>query len=131
MLRLAADVRVFAATKPFHSNAGIDRLAQLVRDEFGEDPLSGDIFCFFNERRDHVKLLVWDRNGFWLMCKRLERGHFELIDLHVPRVEIDRVRLAMLLEGLDTRTWKFREHFSREVRIRSRDETCESSRASR
>ena len=122
MLRLKAGVRVFAATKPFHSNAGIDRLVQLVRDELGEDPLSGDVFCFFNARRDQVKLLVWGRNGFWLMCKRLERGRFEPIDLRMPSVEIDRVRLAMLLEGLDTRTWKFRKHFPREVRIQSRDD---------
>lgn len=127
MLRLEAGVRVFASTNPFHSNAGIDRLAQLVRDELGEDPLSGDIFCFFNNRRDQVKLLVWDRNGFWLMCKRLERGRFEPIDLHVPSVEIDRVRLAMLLEGLDTKTWKFRKHFSREVRIQPRDDAREES----
>ncbi len=128
MLTLAAGVRIFAATKPSHSNAGIDRLAQLVRDEFGEEPLSGDIFCFFNKRRDQVKLLVWDRNGFWLMCKRLERGRFEPIDLDATHVEIDRVRLTLLLEGIDTTTWKFREHFWREVRIRSRDdsagETC-------
>lgn len=117
---------MFAATKPFHSNAGIDRLVQLVRDELGEDPLSGNVFCLFNKRRDQVKLLVWDRNGFWLMCKRLERGRFEPIDLHTPGVEIDRVRLAMLIEGLDTKTWQFRKHFSRDVRIRSRDDSLAS-----
>ena len=114
MLRLAAPVRIFVATTPVHFNTGIDGLVQVVRNVFGEDPFTGNLFCFFSRRRDRVKLLVWDRNGFWLFCKRLERGCFERIDLRVPRVEIDRAQLAMLLEGLDTRTSRFRSNFARD-----------------
>jgi len=127
VLTLDAGARIFAATKPFHSNAGIDRLAQIVRDELDEDPLSGDLFCFFNRRRDQLKLLVWDRNGFWLMCKRLERGRFERIDLGIRSVEIDLVQLALVLVGIDTTTWNFRSDFWRDVRIESRDDHCRES----
>jgi transposase len=128
MLRLAP-VRIFAAVQPITANAGVDRLAGIVREVFGEDPFSGALFCFFNARRTRVKLLVWDRNGFWLLSKRLERGCFEKIDLDEPRVELDRVQLAMLLEGLDTRKLEFRKHFAREIRLSPRaDEGSRSAR---
>ena len=120
MLRLAPGVRIIVATKPVHSNAGVDRLVQIVRDRFGEDPFSGNLFCFFNRSRDQVKILMWDRNGFWLMCKRIERGRFENVDLRVQGVEVDRAVFAMLLEGFDTRTRRYRKHFGRDLRIRER-----------
>lgn len=54
----------------------IDALAQLVASCMGMDPLSGQVFVFIGRRRDKVKLLVWDRHGFWVLYKRLERGRF-------------------------------------------------------
>jgi transposase len=119
MLRLSCGARIFASTTPVDANRGIDGLVRIVRDRFGEDPFTGDLFCFFNTRRDRVKLLVWDRNGFWLLCKRLERGRFERINFDQPRVELDRVQMAMLLEGIDTRTWRFSRNFERDVCIPS------------
>lgn len=113
-------MRVYASTRPTSSTKEIDGLVRIVRDEFGEDPFSGNIFCFFNRARDRVKLLVWDRNGFWVLFKRLERGRFERVDADAPRVEIGREELVMLLEGIDTRTSRFRRHFAREVRISPR-----------
>jgi transposase len=44
----------------------------------GRDALSGEVFIFMNRRRDQVKMLVWDRSGFVIYYKRLERGRFEL-----------------------------------------------------
>ncbi len=127
MLRLGASTRVFAATSPAHFQKGIDGLVQVVREECGEDPFSGTLFCFFSQRRNRVKILVWDRNGFWILSKRLERGCFERIHLLEPWVELDRLRLSMLLEGLDTRTAKWRSNFAREVHIyrRGGDDDCE------
>lgn len=122
MLRLSESVRVFAATSREHFHKEIDGLVQIVRNRFGEDPFTGNLFCFFNRRQNQVKILVWDRNGFWLLRKRLERGRFERINLLEPWVELDRVRFAMLLEGLDTRTARFNSYFAREVRICRRDD---------
>ena len=122
MLSFSTRVRIFAATEPIDFRKGFDGLVQIVRDGFGEDPFAGDLFCFFNRRRDRVKVLVWDRNGFWLHYKRLERGTFERIDGSSKRIEIDRARMSMLLEGIDTKAARFRRYFARDVRIGDRDD---------
>jgi transposase len=122
MLSLPVSVRIFVACEPTDLRRSFDRLAAMVSEVLGEDPFSGHVFCFFNRRRDRVKVLVWDRNGFWLHYKRLERGTFERIDGSSKRIEIDRARMSMLLEGIDTRTSRFRRHFARDVRIGDRDD---------
>lgn len=53
-------------------------LSGLVRQNISHELLSGDVFIFLNKRRDRVKLLVWDRNGFIVWYKVLEQGTFEL-----------------------------------------------------
>lgn len=93
-----------------------------MRDHFREDALSGHLYVFFNARRDRLKILVWDRNGFWLFVKRLEVGTFERVEGASDRIEIDRARLAMLLDGIDTKKARFRRNFTRELRIQSRGE---------
>ena len=119
MLNLPDRKRIYVATQPVHGTWGVDRLVGVVREQFGENPLSGDLFCFFNRRRNRVRILIWDRNGFWVLTKRLEFGRFEKVNLQVPRVELDRAQLAMLLEGIDMRTTEFRPHFYRKQRIQS------------
>lgn len=121
MLSLPASVRVFVARERVDFRKGIDGLYAVVRDHFREDALSGHLYLFFNRRRDRLKILVWDRNGFWLFTKRLEAGTFERVEGAGDRVEIDRVRLAMLLDGIDTKNTKMRSRFVREIRIHSRD----------
>jgi transposase len=120
MLTLSHRVRVFVASEAVDFRRGIDSLYALVRDGFGEDAFGGDLFAFFNRARDRIKILVFDRNGFWLHLKRLERGTFESIDLaHAQggRVEIDALRLQLLLEGIELRSAKSKKHFVREIRL--------------
>jgi len=119
MLNLPDRKRIYVATQPVHGSCGVDRLVSVVREQFGENPLSGDLFCFFNRRRNRVRILIWDRNGFWVLTKRLEFGRFEKVNLQVPRVELDRAQLAMLLEGIDVRTTEYRPHFYRQQRIQA------------
>ena len=121
MLTLPQSVRVFALKTPVRATIGIDGLVRLAREGATEDPLSGSIFCFFNRHRAQVRLLVWDRNGFWVMSKRLEHGRFERIAGGSRWVELDREQLVLLLEGKDTRTSQLRRHFAREVRITPRE----------
>jgi transposase len=125
MLSLPSSVRVFVARERVDFRKGMDGLCAIVRDAFSDDPLSGHLYLFFNARRDRLKILMWDRNGFWLCAKRLERGTFERIDGSSARFEIDRARLAMLLDGIDTKNSRMHKRFVREVRIESRDgERC-------
>jgi len=121
MLNLPSSVRVFAARERVDFRNGFDGLCAIVREQFRDDPLSGHLFLFFNRRRDRIKILVWDQNGFWLLYKRLERGTFERIAGSGEKLEIDRARLAMLLDGIETKSSKIRTQFVREVRIASRD----------
>ena len=119
MLSLPPSVRIFVARRPVDMRRSFDGLSAVVIDVVQEDPQSGHVFVFFNRRRDRIKLLVWDRQGFWLAYKRLERGTFE--SLAVPgaerRVAIDRVRLAALLDGVSVKDMKDRARFPRAFRI--------------
>ncbi|MCC7014843.1 MAG: IS66 family insertion sequence element accessory protein TnpB [Planctomycetes bacterium] len=131
MLKLRRSVRIFASATPVFVSTDIDGLVRLVRDDIGEDPFSGHIFCFFNRRRDRVKLLVWDRNGFWTLTKRLERGFFEPLCPGARRVVLSREQLVMLLSGVDTKSGRFRRDFAREVNITSRESGDRAERATR
>jgi transposase len=53
-------------------------LCALIRSELGSDPLSGDVFIFFNRHRNQTKLILWEHDGFGIFHKRLERGTYEL-----------------------------------------------------
>jgi transposase len=122
MLGLPLGARVLVSRAAVDFRKAHDGLVAVVRDAFRDDPLSGDLFVFFNRRRDRIKVLVWDRNGFWLLYKRLERGTFEALAIEgdVARAEIDRVRLAMLLEGVAQKSVRFRRNFAARVGITAR-----------
>jgi transposase len=107
MLSLPASVRVHLAVEPCDMRRGFDSLAAIVREHFGDDPLSGHLFVFRSRRADRVKILWWDRDGFAIWMKRLERGAFRAPSrgaaAGAARVEITRRELAMVLEGIDER----------------------------
>lgn len=124
MLSLPASVRIFVARDVVDFRKAFDGLCAIVRDQFGDDPFSGHLFVFFNRRRDRVKILVWDKNGFWLLAKRLEQGTFEVAtDLRgdCARVEVERAKLLMLLEGISQRKAILRKHFDAPLRLTERD----------
>lgn len=92
-------VKIFVARVPADFRKSYDGLSGMVREVLSEEPESGALFVFLNRRRDQVKILFWDRNGYAIFMKRLERGTFQ-----VPRSdarELEVKELAMLLEGLD------------------------------
>jgi transposase len=101
VLSLPSALRIFLAAEPADMRKGFDGLAQLVRDHVAEDPLSGHLFVFRNRRRDRVKILYWDRDGFALWYKRLEKGVFRFPEAHNGRVEVTPAEMAAVLEGID------------------------------
>lgn len=122
MLSLGGTHRIFLCRKPVDFRKAHDGLCALVRDQFGDDPFSGDLFVFHNGAKDRVKLLVWDRNGFWLLYKRLEQGRFPFaVRGDGARVEIERGELSMLLEGIDWRSAKRASHYTSTFAIKARD----------
>ena len=105
MLTLSPAVRVFVAPEPIDLHLSFDRLAGLVRNQLRADPLSGHLFVFFNRARTRTKIFAFDRNGYAIYYRRLERGTFQLpaVPKDATRVEVDAATLAMILEGIDLR----------------------------
>lgn len=97
---IGANTAVYIAAEAVDMRKSIDGLALLVQESLPVSPLSGSLFVFFNRARDKVKLLWWDRQGFWLAYKRLERGRFVLPARH----DICHADLLLILEGIDLGT---------------------------
>jgi transposase len=75
-MMLPPGAKVFLATERVDGRKGINGLSTLVRSQFAQDPLSGQLFVFFSRRADQVRVLYWDRDGYILTTKRLEVGRF-------------------------------------------------------
>lgn len=86
---------------------GIDSLCGIVHQEFKMDPLSGDVFVFFSRRRDRIKLLQWQQDGFALFFKRLEKGTYE-----VPNdTLLSAQQLMFIMEGISLTSVKKRKRY--------------------
>jgi transposase len=70
MLSLPASTRIWLATRPTDLRKSFDTLAELVRQQLHNDPLSGQLFVFRNKRADRLKLLYWDEDGFVIVYKK-------------------------------------------------------------
>jgi transposase len=103
VLTFPASVRIFICAEPVDLRRGFDRLAAAAREVVRQDPMSGHVFAFLNRRRNRVKLLLWDRSGYLLIYKRLERGSFQLPDIPAGanQVRVDASTLTSLLAGID------------------------------
>jgi transposase len=101
VLSLPSALRIFLAAEPADMRKGCDGLAQLARDVIAVDPLAGHLFVFRNRRRDRIKILYWDRDGFALWYKRLEKGTFRFPEAKDGRVEVTPAEMAAILEGID------------------------------
>lgn len=135
MLNLSRTTRVFLATEPTDMRKGFDGLFALVENVIREDPFSGHLFVFRNQRRDRLKVLWWDRDGLAIFYKRLERGSYQFpTDVSASsvstsssagaskpsntigsslRCEIRADELALLLDGIDLGSVKRRKRYQR------------------
>jgi transposase len=102
---LPASVRVWLATEPVDMRRGHDGLLALVNSLGIADPYSGHLFVFLGRRADRCKILFWDRGGFVVAYKRLERGRFRLptIPPDAQSIALDATALTMLLDGIDVK----------------------------
>ncbi|NVB39582.1 IS66 family insertion sequence element accessory protein TnpB [Pseudenhygromyxa sp. WMMC2535] len=104
MLSLPPTVRIFVALEPVDLRKGFDGLANVARTVLAENPLSGHLFVFLNRRGNRAKILFWDRSGWCIYYKRLERGRFRLrrrSELGEGKVELEAAELLLILEGID------------------------------
>ena len=105
MLTPSHGIRVYLAMGDTDMRKAINGLSILVESRFFLDPFSGHLFVFTNRRRNILKVLYWDRNGFCLWQKRLEKHRFRWPQVSSDNVvEIEGRELSWLLEGLDPRS---------------------------
>lgn len=100
-MMLPAHTRVHLATGHTDMRKAINGLSILVQHRMALDPFAGHLFAFCNRRRSMVKILYWDRNGFCLWQKRLERDKFIWPESRRQVMDLDARQLRWLLEGLD------------------------------
>ena len=116
MIHLPASVRVYLCLSACDTRKSFDGLHVLMRDYLELDALAGHLFVFASRRRDRVKILYWDRDGFAIWSKRLEEGTYAvpLAESAVEnRREITAQELGALLSGIDLSTAKRRKRYRR------------------
>jgi len=102
MLMLSDQISIFVYTDVVDMRKAINGLAILVAEQLDCSPQSGDVFIFRNKARDKVKVLVWDKNGFIMHYKRLEKGRFKFPKTaNGLKYAITKDQLSWLLAGLD------------------------------
>lgn len=100
MLSINSGAQVYIATGVTDMRKAINGLSILVEEELDLNPMSGYMFAFCNRKRDIVKILYWDRNGFCLWHKRLEKDRFRWPETTRDVQKINTRELAWLLDGL-------------------------------
>lgn len=101
-------IRVQLYGRPVDMRKSYDGLYALTRNELKQDPMSGQLYVFINRRGTQIKVLYFDRSGFCLWGKRLERGRFVSDWRQVATREMDWTRLKLLLEGIEPRRYRRR-----------------------
>lgn len=100
MFRFDAGLKVYLHREAVDGRKNINGLALLVESQLGLDPFAPAVYVFSNRRRDRIKLLLWERNGYWLLLKRLEADRF-VWPKEAAVVELTVEQLHWLLEGID------------------------------
>ena len=116
MIHLPASVRVYLCLSACDMRKSFDSLHALVREYLEMDAFAGHLFVFSSRRRDRIKILYWDRDGFAIWSKRLEEGTYavplEQADGQRQR-EITAQELGALLSGIDLSIASRRKRYRR------------------
>lgn len=94
---IPATTRIFVCPEPQDMRRSFDGLALAAREHVGEDPQSGALFAFINKRRNRLKVLWFDRNGYCILYKRLHRARFQVPGSRT----LDPAKLGSLLRGVE------------------------------
>ena len=115
MIHLPASVRVYLCLTPCDMRKSFDSLQALVREHLELDAFAGHLFVFASRRKDRVKILYWDRDGFAVWAKRLEEGTYAMPfgNQQEHRREITAQELGALLSGIDLNQAKRRKRYRR------------------
>ena len=92
---------------------GFDSLSGIIQNELGRQLTSGDAFIFINKPRTHIKLLVWEHDGFTIVYRRLEKGAFEVPQFNPDQacLQISSDQLSFILKGIKLSSVKYRKRY--------------------
>jgi transposase len=107
---------IYLYSLPTDMRKSFDGLVGMVNNHLHRDPLRDGAFVFVNKRRDRMKILVWDRHGFWLLYKRLEAGRFQVPPIEAgatpEALSVSYEQLVMILEGIDLRSVRRKKRYA-------------------
>lgn len=112
MFNLSAAHTYHLYTQPTDMRKSFDSLSGLVRSHLQADPFNGHVYVFVNKQRNRLKLLHWEKGGFTLYYKRLEKGQFELPATTQPAYRIPWSDLMLILEGISLKNIQRKARFS-------------------
>ena len=93
--------RIFVRPGPTDLRKAVNGLSAIVQEDIKQDPFSGSVFLFCNRARKLLKAVYWDKTGFWLSQKRLEKDKFPWPGDETAARELTAEELKMLLAGID------------------------------
>jgi transposase len=113
MIGLPAHARFYLYAHATDMRKSFDGLCGLVRNHLHRNPTDGEIYVFLNRDRSMIKLLQWDRTGFCIYAKRLERGTFERPDHHLQQtsIQLKWEELMLILEGISLQSVRRRKRY--------------------
>ena len=113
MLHLSPSGRYYLYREHTDMRKGFDSLSGIVQNQLGKNALSGEVFIFFNRRHTQVKLLLWEKDGFAIYHKRLEKGTYEVpvLSSNECSVCISSEQLSFILQGISLRHIRKRKRY--------------------
>lgn len=117
LLHLTDQRRYYLYRKETDMRKGFDSLCGIITSELGQKVTSGDAFIFINRPRTHLKLLVWEQDGFTIVYRRLEKGAFEVpaFNLDQNALQITCDQLHFILKGIKLSSVKYRVRYQHNV----------------
>ena len=113
MLNVPRPARVFLYTVATDMRKSFSGLHGLIVESLRQDPLSGDWFVFVNRRRDRLKIMTWEQDGFAIWYKQLQRGTFALPAHEGDSLALTAQQLTLILAGVDLKNTRPRKRCQR------------------
>jgi transposase len=111
MLHLSASCNYYFCNVPTDMRKGFDSLSGMVSQHMQLNVLTGSIFIFINKKRNQVKLLLWEGDGFALYYKRLEQGTYEMPTLRNDNLQVTYQQLQFILQGIQLKSVKMKKRY--------------------
>lgn len=113
LINLGDHRKYYLYRKETDMRKGFDSLCGIIRNELGEPLMNGDAFIFINKPRTHLKLILWEKSGFTIFYRRLEKGTFEVpaFNLDAASMQITSDQMNFILQGLSLKAMKYRKRY--------------------